>query len=55
MKIIVTAKELMDKGLWESFCEKKGINLHAVNEGQMDSDERILLSNEEANELGLII
>ena len=54
MRIIVTAEELIDKGVWEEFCELKGINVWAVNEGAIDSDEEWSLTEEEAKQFGFI-
>ena len=54
MKYILSASELMDRGLWLEFCELRGINEWAVNEGMMDSDEEFVFSEDEAATLGLI-
>jgi hypothetical protein len=54
MKISITAEELIDKMLWEEVCEMKGINVWAVNEGLMATDEIIELTEEQAKKLGLI-
>jgi len=54
MKIVVTAQELLDKGLWGDACELLGLNEWAVNEGLMDSDEELTLTEEQAKTLGLI-
>lgn len=54
MRIIVTAEELIDKGLWENFCEEKGINPYAVKEGLMDQSEEFSLSEDDAKKFGLI-
>ncbi len=54
MKIIITSNDLMDKGIWEEACELLGINVWAVNEGLMDSDEELYLTEDRANKLGLL-
>ena len=54
MKITIKASELIELGLWERYCDLWGINVWAVNEGQMASDEEIAMSEDEAKELGLI-
>ena len=54
MKIILTANELLDRDIWDEFCEMRGINPWAVNEGLMDSDEEFTFTEKEAEELGLI-
>jgi hypothetical protein len=51
MKIVVTAKELLDNYSWDVFCELRGINPWAVNEG-MPSDTEFELSSKEAYALG---
>ena len=54
MKIVVTASEMINEGNWDSYCEDKGINPWAVNEGLMDSDEEITLTVDEAEKYGLL-
>lgn len=54
MKVIVTAEELIDKWLWDDFCEERGINVWAVNEGLMDSEHEFELSEEEARKYGFL-
>ena len=54
MKYIITAEELIDRGLWEQFCGDRGINVWAINEGQMDDDHEFILSTREAKRYGLI-
>ena len=53
MKIIITANEAMDLGIWDNLCKVKGINVWAVSEGLMNSDDEVTLSKEEAVELGV--
>ena len=53
MKIIITAGEAQDKGIWEKLCNLKGIDIYAIAEGTMDSDKEIILTEEEAHKLGL--
>lgn len=54
MKVLITAEELINIGLWDRFCDKRGINVWAINEGLMDEDEKFVLSWDEAEELGII-
>lgn len=54
MKITVTARDLLDKYVWDDWCEAHGINVWAINEGLMDSDEEITLSESEAKQYGFI-
>ena len=53
MKIIITAREALEKGIWDDLCDLKGFNVWAVNEGQMDGNEEITLTEEEAQKLGI--
>lgn len=46
MKIMITANDLMDLGLWTKYCEVEGINHYAVNEGLIDSDELLEVDTE---------
>lgn len=54
MLIKVTARELLNKGRWIEACEMLGINEWAINEGLMDSEDVLELTETEAVELGLI-
>ena len=47
MKIIIKAEEIINRGIWEEFCEDRGINVYAVKEGLMDNDEEFVLSLKE--------
>jgi len=54
MKVIITAKEALDYGVWEELCDLKGIGAWALNEGLMDDDDKIELTLVEAEKLGLL-
>ena len=54
MKISITAGEILDRGDWGKFCEDKGINPYAMNEGLVGSDEKFELSIKEAVKYNLI-
>lgn len=54
MKIIITPRELINRGLWEKACEITGVNLWAVSEGLTDSDSEIFLTEEQAQQIGVI-
>lgn len=54
MKIVVTAREVLDNGAWEQLCQDRGINVWAINEGCMDSDEQFSLTEEEAKKYGFL-
>ena len=53
MKVVVTAREAIDKGVWDRFCEIMGLNPWCVNEG-MDSSTEFVLTEEQAMQLGFI-
>lgn len=54
MRIVITAREALDKGVWLEICNLKGFSEWAINEGQMEPEEEIELSEEEARKLGLL-
>jgi hypothetical protein len=37
--VTITAGAIQALGLWDRFCEKRGINPYAINEGLMSEDE----------------
>lgn len=54
MELIITAQELIDKGLWQRACDMLDLNQWAVNEGTMESTHILTFTNEQAKRLGLI-
>lgn len=54
MKVKVTARELIDKGLWDDVCELTGLSVWCVNEGLMDSSEEVELTEAQAKQVGLL-
>jgi hypothetical protein len=46
-EIVMTARELMDCGLWADYCRVTGTNEWAVNEGLMPSDEPLHITGEQ--------
>lgn len=54
MNIVITAGELIEHGVWDNWCEISGTNIWAVNEGLMDSEEEIVLTIEQASQIGLL-
>ncbi len=54
IKITVTARVLLDQGLWDQACELIGLNVWAINESLMGLDDEISLTQEQAQELGLL-
>jgi hypothetical protein len=53
MRITTTPAELVAAGCWQQACDLTGISEWAVNEGQMNSDTEITLTEAQASELGL--
>lgn len=49
----VTAEELIDNGLWERYCELSGTDEWAINEGLMELNHEIELTDEECRKLFL--
>jgi hypothetical protein len=52
--ITITAREALDRGIWDDLCELKGFCIWAVNEGLMESSDSISLTEDEAEQLGLL-
>ena len=53
MKIVITARELMDRGVWAKACGLTRISFWAVSEGQMDTADEVTLTEDQAARLGL--
>ena len=53
MEIVITASEAIDRGIWGKLCELRGWDEWIVNEGRMSIDERITITSDEADSLGL--
>ena len=54
MEIIITADEALTGCFWDKLCEMREMNVWAINEGLVDSNEEFKLTLEEALELGVI-
>lgn len=54
MRIGITPHELMEKGLWDKFCDMTGTSVWAVKEGLLDSDDNLHLTEQQAIKLGLL-
>jgi len=39
MKLIVTAREVMEHGEWDNFCEVTGLDPYCMAEGMDDNEE----------------
>lgn len=55
MKISITFRELLDKGVWQEYCKLKGCNEWMIAEGLASENEIIDLSLEECKQIGLEI
>lgn len=54
MKIILTVSEIMERDIWIAICDIKDINEWAVNEGLLQPEDIIELSEDEARKIYLI-
>jgi hypothetical protein len=54
VKITVTARELLDRLVWDQACDMLGLNEWAINEGRMDASDTVTLTLAQAAELGLL-
>lgn len=54
MEITITVKEICDRHLWQEACDVLGINEWSLNEGRIDYDEVLSVSDEQARKLGLL-
>ncbi len=54
MKVLITGRELLDRGIWDRACDLLGLNVWAINEGQMSSAEELTLTEGQAQELGIL-
>lgn len=54
MELTITAGEALDYGWWEKVCDLKGINVWAVNEGLMNREEKIILTDKDMETLGIL-
>lgn len=52
LQITLTPNELIDYGLWDKYCELTGVDIWAVNEGRMDSQDKLILSASRLKEMG---
>jgi len=53
MKILITLGEISDKYDWDKFCNMKGLNPWAMNEGQASRNEEVELTEDECKQLGI--
>ena len=54
MTITITARQLLDRGVWMKACTLLGINEWAINEGMMDYSHKIELTESQARTLRII-
>jgi hypothetical protein len=55
MKIIFTASELMEHGLWSNYCTLMDFDHYAPADGRVTEDEEFILTEEQLNSLGLYV
>ncbi len=54
MDIKITAKELLEKGVWDEASSILGCSIFAINEGCIPGDYEFTLTEEQAKTLGLL-
>lgn len=54
MRVIITIRELIDRGVWPKAAGLLGVSEYVVNEGQIEPDSKVWLTSEQAFDLGLI-
>lgn len=54
MKVIITAKELVDGGFWKEFCWMRKMDTNVLKEGAIEQDTEFFLSYQEAADIGVI-
>jgi len=55
MKILITCKELSEKGLWSEYSDLMGFNPYAKSEGLIVETEEFEIDEETMKKLGLKI
>ena len=46
MRVMITAQDLMNLGLWMKYCDLEGLNYYSVGEGLIDTDELLEVDTE---------
>lgn len=54
MEIKIRPYELFDRGIWDEYCKLTGTKVYAVNEGLIDAEESLTLTEDQAKKLGII-
>ena len=54
MRIIITIGELVDQGRWSTACGVLGMGEWVVSEGQVDRDDELIITTDEAVRIGLV-
>ena len=54
IKITRTPHEMIEEGIWETFCSLFEVDVYAVSEGMIDPDKEIAFTLEEAIMLDLL-
>jgi hypothetical protein len=55
MKVLINPRELIKRGKWMQFCDMMGLNPHVIAEGQMNDTVIFELTEEQAEQLCLVI
>ncbi|QNR70539.1 hypothetical protein IAQ67_29415 (plasmid) [Paenibacillus peoriae] len=55
MKIIFTASELVERGLWNNYCTLMDFDHYIAADGRVTEDEEFILTEEQLNSLGLYV
>lgn len=53
-KVLTTFGELLDKGVWDKYCDAYGLNVWCINEGQADRNEKCEITIDCAKEWGIV-
>lgn len=54
VKIPVKLGDILDAGRWDEVCDKYGLNVWCINEGQADRDDAIDITIADAERYGLL-
>jgi hypothetical protein len=52
--VTLTVRQIVAKGLWEPFCNLRGIDIYARAEGTCSEDELFSFSESEARKIGIL-
>lgn len=55
MKIVITLGELINRGLWESYCALMDFDYYAAADGRIGENKEFILTEEQFKALGFYI